>query len=434
MRKVYLSFLGLGSYNQQKQKQEYKPAVYEMEGRQSGETEFVQVAEMELLGGDQFDLVVVATTQTAHDAHFQNLSDQMRRFGVTPVELILEEDMKPEGQWRWFERILAHIEPEDRLFVDLTHGYRAIPIVFSTAINFLQKARDIRLEAVFYGVWEKVRELGYAPIVDMKQFYLINEWADAVSRLVEDADARKMSQVAEKAPDFQAGELNDPEVIRAFDDLTDTIRNVDINHVARKASYALSLIKDKSKNATATDRILLDLVINKFVRLATQSPYSGKYDRQYFEIQIEIIGLLLEHKLFMQAYTVMREFIASIGMIPSEQEGMSNRKRKKRRQQRAEVFVNMFQKSEKNWCFTGKEEHMAKLMPFYERLKQSGIEATLRDFAKDLADYRNGFDHAWTGKPGAYGDIESKGQAFSQNLKHVLEKLKDKGFFDWDRK
>lgn len=426
MRKVYLSFLGLGSYDKATDSNFYLRTVYELNGRHSAETEFVQAAEMELLGADQFDLVLIVATQKSHDAHYQSkLEPQLREKGADPRVLIIEEEMEPRHQWQWFEQILCHIEYGDQLTVDLTHGYRSVPIIFSTAINFLQKARNIGIEAVYYGAFDRNREL--APIIDMKDFYLINEWADAVSRLVDDADARKMAEVAERSPEFQVGELNDPEVIRIFEDLTDTIRNVDVNNVAKKANAAIRHIREKEKSASEIGKLLLKLVIDKFVILTTDLPPSGKYDRDYFRVQIEIIRLLLEHKLYMQAYTVMREFIASVGMIPFEQEGMKSKKRKKRRTRYAEVFVNMCRYERTEWDFPGREEAMARLLPFYENLESIGLVQELHQFTRELIDYRNGFDHAWTAKPGAAEDISEKGAIFLQHLENVLLQLERHG-------
>ena len=425
MRKVYLSFLGLGNTNPKAGELGYRKSVYGLNGKLSKETEFVPVAEMELLGGSEFDLVLIAATQKSYDAHFEKkLKPQMAEFGAEPHYLILDEDFTPEGQWKWFEKILAHIEPKDELTIDLTHGFRAIPIICSAAVNFLQKARNIKLNAVYYGVFELSGQYGYAPIADMKDFYLINEWADGVSRLVEDADARKLAEVAEQTTEFQAGELNDPEVISTFDDLTNTIRNVDVNNVAAKANAALSLIRKKKETASETGKILLDLVIDKFANLSTEVAPSGKYDRDYFRIQMEIIDLLLNHKLFMQAYTVMRECIASLAMIPFEQEGMNSKKRKKRRKTYCDIFVNFFQFPEDEWKILPHQKQYAdRVMPFYEKLKKIGIDERLRAFTNKLTDYRNGFDHAWTAKSGAYSDIETFGKECFGHLQGVMSLL-----------
>lgn len=422
MGKVFLSFLGLGSQLKQTKQYDYSKTVFILNGLKSQETKFVQVAELQILGMSSFDKIIIVATQKSYDSHFNNISSQIQELGAADIiPLIIEEDMSPKGQWKWFEMILDNIDYGDELTIDLTHGYRSIPIVFSTAVNFLQKSKNITLGAVYYGAYEKNK--GLAPIVDMKDFYIINEWAEAVSRLIEDADARKMAVVAQQTDSFQAGELNDEKLIKAFDDLTNTVRNVDINNVWAKAKKAIQLIKEKEENASITGKILLKLVMDKFVLIATDEPLSGQYDKPYFALQLQLISLLLEHKLFMQAYTVMREFIGSIGMIEIEKAKISNKKGRNQRHRFAETFIKMLQHEEKSWEFKDKENEVEILRPYYKKLKNNGIESIIRSFAKDLTDYRNSFAHAWTTRKEAKSDIQEKGYQFYDKLKEVMRLL-----------
>ncbi|MEA3280182.1 MAG: TIGR02221 family CRISPR-associated protein [Thermodesulfobacteriota bacterium] len=423
MRNVYLSFLGLGSFKSDIKQYVYDKTVYELDGGKSGNTQFVQVAEIQILGAQSFDKIIIVATQKSYNRHFGKLESQLIQTGAKNIShLIISEEMAPEAQWEWFEQILDLIESGDNLTIDLTHGYRSIPIIFSTAINFLQKARNISLNAVYYGAYEKNKAV--APIVDMKDFYIINEWAEAVSRLVEDADVRKLAEISRKAPEFQVRELADESLIKSFEVLTNTVRNVDINNVADKANTTIKLVEERIRDASITGKILLKMVINKFDSLTTKGPVSGKYDKAYFHIQLEIIFLLLDHKLFMQAYTVMRELIGSIGMVEIEKAKVNSADGRKLRRRFAEVFVRMLQREEDGWTFEGQaKKDKEKLMPYYQNLKSLGIESILREFTKDLVNYRNGFDHAWTSKNKAYPDIENKGYQFFENLKEVIKLL-----------
>jgi CRISPR-associated Csx2 family protein len=429
MTRVFLSFLGLGSLRKDGTRG-YTPAVYELEGHRSQKTEFVQVAEHEILssafGRNPFDRTIIVVTQKSFETNFARLEECLKIVGANEISpVIISEDMSREGQWGWFEQILARIEHGDCLTVDLTHGYRAIPIIFSTAINFLQKARGVTLDAIYYGAFDQDPNL--VPLVDMKEFHLINEWAEAVSRLIEDADARKMARVAALTPGFQVGELNDDKILRAFEQLTDTLRNVDIHNVASKADAAIGLVKEKERDASLTGKMLLGLVLDKFASLAAEEPSSGRYDRAYFRKQIEIIRLLLHHRLYMQAYTVMREFIGSIGLIGIDKVKVSSAKGRRIRRRFADVFVNMFQYAESKWDFSGDRQYYKdSLLPYYQWLREMGIEPILRSFVKELVDYRNGFDHAWTLKSGAKEDIENKGVGFLNSLEDVVGRLIDR--------
>ncbi|MFP4037647.1 MAG: TIGR02221 family CRISPR-associated protein [Desulfobacteraceae bacterium] len=429
MRRLYMSFLGLGSYKEDKGIYEYDPTVYQLHGRSSTRTKFVQVAEIELLGPGRFDTILVVTTDKSYGTHFEALRQQLEALGSTEVISVrIPESMEPQDQWIWFERILAHIEPGDELTVDITHGYRSIPIVFSAAINFLQKARGVILNAVYYGAYDKDRSL--APIVNMKDFFAINEWAEGVSRLVEDADIRKIAEVSETTPDFQVGELNDDELIKALNDLTNAIRNVDVNNVGEKAGTAIELVKRKRTSASLTGRMLLGLVLDKFAGLVSSVPATQQYYKKaYFLVQLELIRMLLEHKLYMQAYTVMRELIAAIGVleVAKDLKVLSSKGRDKRKYY-GEIFVRMMKYPRESWDFSGKEETaVGKLLPFYESLDQIGAGDLLKKVVPDLLEFRNGFDHCWTSKPGADAGIQQMGDLFLERLTRALDILVETG-------
>jgi len=422
MRNVYISFLGLGRENKATKQWEYTLAQYRLNGIETDLTQFVQVAELSVLGADVFDRIIVVATEKSHEYHYPELVRQLHRIGGDDIlAVIIGEDMSAEGQWTWFEKILPYIDQGDSLTVDMTHGYRSIPIIFSTAINLLKKAKGVDLKAAYYGAYDqKDPSTGVVPIIDMRDFFLVNEWADAISRLVEDADARKLATVSRQSPDFQIGELNDEALVRAFEELTDAIRNIDVHNIARKANEVLGMVLSKRKEVSHAGRLMLDLVVDKFTQIATEGPPTGDYDHAYFDLQLRFIDLLMEHRLYMQAFTVMREFVASLGLVRRPEAHTRNSDGRKKRN-RADVFFNMIQFKEEKWDFSGEvEDRKNELLPYYRELEGCGIIRELRAFAEELARYRNGFDHAWTKRAEAPADIRQKGTDFCAKLKGVV--------------
>ena len=418
MQKIYLAFLGMGGKNG------YEETVYTLDGKCAIKTRFVQAAEIELIGRDYFDRVIIVVTENSKNLNYEGLIEafkaiQMNTDIVDDPPVIISEDMSAKGQWTWFEEILKRIQKGDELTVDLTHGYRSIPIVFSTAIYFLQKARDVRLKAVYYGAYEQDKQ--NPPIIDMKEFYLINEWAEGVSRLVEDADARKIAELSRESSGFDVKVLNNPELVQALNDLTDVIRNVDIHNVSEKVRRVLCLIADRTSGVSSAENMLLELLEGKFLSMSTTAPING-YSRDYFLIQLEIIHLLLDHRLFMQAFTVMREMIGSIGLIGEKKKIFSSAGKSLRR--KADIFLAMLSYDQETWKFRdGNESTVDALRPMFDQMVSYGIEPELRSFTRDLTRYRNGFDHAWTSTNGALQDIQDKGYAFYRNMESVINSL-----------
>ncbi len=430
MRRVYLSFLGLGQFDNETGRYAYKKAVYELDDRKAKETCFVQVAEQELLGDAYFDWLYIAATEASYEMHGSFLKKQLSSCRGTVKFIILDEDMSEKGQWKWFEEIAKIIQEGDLLTVDLTHGYRSIPVIFSTAINFLQKIKKVRLEHVFYGAYEKDREC--TPLVDMRSFYDINTWADAVMRLSEDADATGMAVASEITNSLQFPELSDKKFVSICASVTRRIKNVDINNVSVEVWELREKIKILREDSSVGTRELLDLVDVKFASLSrskTLNPDRDGYTISYFRDQLELVALLIQHGLLMQAFTVMRQWLSSLVMLHFERtDKMKAKKRRKRQQYYGDIFFNMLQYPEDEWRFSGEDvKKQERIQPWFAILKESGVLKSLIEgtplLAKELSEYRNGLDHAWIGRARMKDDIEEKAEYFLECLKDTCSSL-----------
>ncbi|MBT3217819.1 MAG: TIGR02221 family CRISPR-associated protein [Proteobacteria bacterium] len=435
MARVMVSFLGLGN----PKTGGYQPACYSWKGRKLTRTRFAQAAIVEAFGAASFDRIVILCTEESKSAHFDILHREIEALGAVGVtrcpEQMLPTDMRAANQWQWFETILAAIDEGDRVIFDFTHGMRAVPIVFSSAIGFLQRTRHLDLEHVLYAWWDRMRgEESTHPIVDMADFYAINEWTEAVARLVDDADARKLAELGKKREIEALHGLGDPELVARFTTMTDCIRNVDVNNVATVVHDALQCVEKQREGSSGAANVLLDCVWDKFRGLAFDVPSSGKYDHAYLSTQLEIIRVLSEHRLYMQAFTAMRELIGSIGMAGLTGKYAKNMGTAKGRSNRrfAELFVNMVQFPEEEWAFPpSRQKDVERLRPWYHRLVEERVIGRLEDITRrrqdskrTLLDYRNGFDHAWTSKAAAAKDIVEKSDEYIEVLASCIEKLR----------
>ena len=389
-RRVFVSFLGAGNY---------WPVPYRW-GEQDYSSEYVQEAELHMMGA--FDRVFILGTKTSEEKHWvPQLRERLSSFGAEFFQI--PEELTVEASWKAFEQLLALVERGDELWFDMTHGFRSIPIVFSTALRFLQVAMGVRLGGVLYGVGFKGAQ-NFGEISDLSEFYKIDEWAEGVSRLVEQADPEMLVHLSKGGGPFRIELFQDPSFARSLQALTDAVRNVEVNRVEAHARPVLAQISEAlSAVDSGAERVLLKMVAEKFQGLIAAEPLSGRYDRDYFVVQLRLVELLIEHGLLMQAFTVMRELVGSLGLVPQATRVWSNAKGRSKRQL-AERFNAMVSYRQEDWNFDRDEDgvlkdpQLRKLLPWYEVLAQAGLVARLFELNEAMKSTRDGFSHAWTSK------------------------------------
>lgn len=440
MAKIFVSFLGTGS--PAKKPIGYDAAAYNWPGKSDlavtvcfAQTAILKILEEKAVVDGPVNKAIFLCTKESKEKHLHALQEELREHLVASVDCVVPEplvptDMSPEHQWGWFEQLLGLVGQGDTLIIDFTHGPRSVQLVLSSGIGFLQRAKGITLAHALYGWYapdprqpDKVH-----PIIDMRDFYVINDWAEAVARLADDADARKLGELAKHSEVEALQHLVDDDLIKAFGEMTDCIRNVDVNNIAKKVKAALEAVEQsRIKAESGSARVMLDLVWKKFSTLAADASPSGRYDLAYFRSQLEIINVLLEHRLFMQAFTAMREMVGSIGMAGltgKYNKQMANADGRKYRNRFAEVFVNMMQYEPCDWSYSGQAEtDRQNLMPWFETLRKIGAEQELRRIVKPMVLTRNGFDHAWTSRAVADAEVAEDGRRYLAVLHDVIEQM-----------
>lgn len=429
MAKIFISFLGTGMGDPDLVTPGYNEVIYLFEdGTPSQMTRFAQRAIIEKHGAQSFERICLLMTEQSKKRHRQLLVDELASIGCS-VETQIEEDdsittnQNAEQQWEWFHALQKLIKDGDEVIFDFTHGFRSVPIIFSTAISFLQKVKRFELLHAYYGYVDQKAQKN--EIIDMAKFYRINEWADGISRLVDTADASKLASLAEenKADGFSA--LNDPKLVKALRDLTDLIKNIDVNNIGEKADEALSLIQQKRKKCSGADKQLLDMVIDKFEKLAINNNH---YNLSYFQLQLVLADMLLKHGLFMQAFTVMRECVGTLVManLDNFPSYYKNRNQTKLRYTLSDMFISIFNVNKLEYSrYKNKQEFTEIVVPFYEKLVKlpNSRIPLLRSFVKDLTELRNGFNHAWISKDGVPKNIEEQGKQFLAKLEQVIKNM-----------
>jgi CRISPR-associated DxTHG motif protein len=184
MQKI-VSTLGLGRYNPTTQKYEYERVRYRW-GEQEFETNLIQQAWSEWFPDAQ---VLVLATERARQERRDDLE------GHPHWKVVEIPDGKNESEfWGIYEQMVANLDEGDEVILDITHGFRSLPVLILLAASFLRSARGVTISHLLYGAYEaKVGD--HTPVFDLAPFLTMLDWASATNRFLEIGDVRKLAQV-----------------------------------------------------------------------------------------------------------------------------------------------------------------------------------------------------------------------------------------------
>ena len=75
-----------------------------------------------------------------------------------------------EEIWSVFETIYDSIEEGDEIVFDITHGFRSIPMLAITVINYAKVLKNCTLRGIYYGAYEAskiIDDRKYVPIINL---------------------------------------------------------------------------------------------------------------------------------------------------------------------------------------------------------------------------------------------------------------------------
>ena len=331
MANIFLSFLGTNNY---------LPCTYFLREQEVRDVRFVQEALSRILcrGWKEGDRIVVFTT---NDAACRNWRDGGHKDdGGDPLEgletrlsgLGLQCEIRnmtiPEGHtaediWQIFNQVCAQVNDCDRIYFDITHAFRSIPMLAMVALQYLKVLKNIQVAGIYYGAFEvlgpidKVKNIPLeqrrAPIIDLTDFVYLADWATAVDRFLAAGDARAIYELVEKKaiPVIKiASTSKERKGAMAVRDLAKSLNNfTKVMATCRglKITEAANRLANNIDNCATVD------LIPPLVLLLDKLKESVKGFQEHDEIAngLQAARWCLEHNLIQQAYTILQETAVS---------------------------------------------------------------------------------------------------------------------------
>lgn len=95
--------------------------------------------------------------------------------------------------------IEKYLNTGDKLLVDITHGFRSLPLYLLNSLLYLKQvsSKNVTIEHITYGMLDVISELGHAPIVDLKGLMEVQDWITGAYAFKEYGHAYKLAELME---------------------------------------------------------------------------------------------------------------------------------------------------------------------------------------------------------------------------------------------
>lgn len=273
-----------------------------------------------------FDEMLVFTTEEAKATTWpvlENLHDA--RIRQIPIPIGANE----AELWELFNTLTEQVEQNDSLIFDITHGLRSIPFLVFLAAAYLKEARNVTIEAIYYGAFElrDEKEGRPAPVIDLSGFVTLLDWLTATNQFIHTGDGRYLAQLLKSNDLFEHPQRQltpaerDAEAVSkrirraalAIEDTTAAILTSLIPHTERASWNLISRLKQAADDLTTIAppyRLLAERVRTTYAPLAQEYPMSQNIAVD-LQLQLAMTRWYLDKGHIPQAGTLMREWLVS---------------------------------------------------------------------------------------------------------------------------
>jgi CRISPR-associated protein, TM1812 family len=184
-KRLLITFFGMAK--------DYKETTYFLEDKEKT-TKYIADALNEFLNPDK---VLIFTTQEAIDKNNAFKEEIEEKIGRDKTETVLVPSGKDQKeQEEIFKKVLEEVEKYNReweIYVDITHAFRSIPLVFFISLFYLKNFYNIKTSKIFYGAFEQRDENNRSPVIELTFLLDIIDWFNSVNMFVKRYEANELA-------------------------------------------------------------------------------------------------------------------------------------------------------------------------------------------------------------------------------------------------
>ena len=317
-RKVFISILGTGFYDLCNYETE-KPSHF-----RSKETRFIQQATLEYLlkqedSWTEKDVAYIFLTEKAKidnwltsptgkrlnkkkskEENYDGLLYELENMHLPfPFEGVgMADGMTDEKMWSAFNTIFEKIKDDDDLYLDVTHGFRYLPMLLLVLCNYAKYLKNVKIKSATYGNFEATLPDDAHPLMNLLPLVQLQDWTTAATNFTRFGDTKQLTDLCLQKNSKQTKKYA-PKLQEFFDDIRfcrgDELRGGKADELLKNMVFAW--------NSTAMPiNHIAEKIIENVKPVSSTDEYSNLFN---------MAALCYNYKQYQAAVTILEESVLS---------------------------------------------------------------------------------------------------------------------------
>lgn len=173
------------------------------------------------------------------------------------------------------------LEPNDELFVDITHSFRSLPLLLMNSLIFLRNVSSKRISicSISYGMLDITQEMGRTPVIEMKSILEINDWISGASEFMGSGNAYKIADLLDGNAAATQSDLYAAKVLREFSDV------LNFNYIGAIQEQVKNIRKINFEQMSEYGRLIAKPIVDAFLDRFKRAKLLSQYQYYLAEFQ-----------------------------------------------------------------------------------------------------------------------------------------------------
>jgi len=331
-RNVFISFLGNGFY---------RKAIYDKKSKrfESTKTRFIQKATLEYIEANKWsdsDKAYFLLTEGERGALKKNWDKSIKDRldfkskknepykGLEQILIDMQFPFKCEGirvkdgknedeLWDIFNTLYDLIEPEDNLYIDITHGFRSLPMLLLVFCNYVKFLKNVEVKSITYGNWEGRDENDKAPIIDLLPLSALQDWTFAAADYIQNGRVDTLKNLSQNklSPILRLTKGQDKEVSALNSFVKSLSKVIDERLTCRGINIIQSSAVKRMKYFLRKSNTDLITPMRPIIEKIQESEFNFNENENIFN-GFAAVEWFCKNKLYQQAATLLQENIVTL--------------------------------------------------------------------------------------------------------------------------